>query len=182
MSMIDHDDIDDLRARSAAERSARRYRRNATGVIYGVHAQGRSPEGPWILAPVDGAGPTVRVTTAELTRDFTRCDAGVSLVGAPLPESMPRIPRPEELLPPPVDHAADIVARVKDALTRDGHATRSAVLRAILSQGRALLARDHVLAVRGLAQRDGVDMAEAWRRVVEAGLRALAPAADGARP
>ena len=67
-----------------------------------------------------------------------------------------------------------------DALTRDGHATRSAVLRAILSQGRALLTRDHVLAVRGLAQREGVDMAEAWRRVVEAGLRALVPP-EGAR-
>ena len=70
-----------------------------------------------------------------------------------------------------IDRLRDLYA---DGLTPDGRATRSAVLRAILSQRRTLLDRDTVIAVRALALREGTDVSEAWRRVIRAGLAALA--------
>jgi hypothetical protein len=107
--MIDHDHIDDLRTRSEAERDARRYRRHATGVVYRVRSQARGPSEPCVLEPVDLGGPTLHVTPGDLARDFTRCDAGVSLVGAPLV-----IPTPAELR---ARQGAD-VAQATDALAR----------------------------------------------------------------
>lgn len=114
MSMIDHDHIDDLRARSEAERDARRYRRNSDGTVWHVRVEPRSSDGPYILgADRDQRERTLTVSAAELARGFVRCDGGP---GTPSP--MPHIPRPEELLPPPVDHGPAIVERVKDAVAQ----------------------------------------------------------------
>ena len=58
-------------------------------------------------------------------------------------------------------------------LTPDGRANRSTILRAILSQGEALLDREYILGVRGIAKRDGIEMPDAWRKVIAAGIAAL---------
>lgn len=71
-----------------------------------------------------------------------------------------------------IDRLRDVYT---DGLTPDGRATRSAVLRAILAQGRPMLDRDTVIAVRALAAREGVEMPEAWRRVIAAGLGTPTP-------
>lgn len=92
--MIDPDHIDDLRARSAAERDARRYRRLYDGVIYRVHSPERGPNELCVLAPVSGTGPTLRVSAGDLDTAFTRCDAGAPAVHA---VDWPNIPTPAEL-------------------------------------------------------------------------------------
>lgn len=84
-------------------------------------------------------------------------------------------------MPPEVRDDIDRLRDVyTDGLSPDGRATRSAVLRAILAQGRPMLDRGTVIAVRALAAREGVEMPEAWRRVIAAGLGAPpAPEAGG---
>lgn len=65
-----------------------------------------------------------------------------------------------------------------EGFTPDGRTSRSAVLRAILSQGRALLDHGNILAVRAIARREGIEVTEAWRRVITAGIGVFA--LDGA--
>jgi hypothetical protein len=65
-----------------------------------------------------------------------------------------------------------------DGLTPDGRASRSAVVRAVLAQGEALLDRGNILAVRAIAKRLGVDVTESWRRVITSGIKALGPHRD----
>ena len=61
-----------------------------------------------------------------------------------------------------------------DGLTPDGRASRSAVVRAVLAQGEALLDRGNILAVRAIAKRLGVDVTEGWWRVISAGIGVFA--------
>lgn len=96
MSMIDHDHQDELRARSAADLAARRYRRG-DGAVFREHSRARGIDGPVYLVPADAprnANWTVQVGVGELARLFTRCDPGVSCVGSP---AAPAFPTPAEL-------------------------------------------------------------------------------------
>ncbi len=94
MSMIDHDDQDRLRAQSAADLDARRYRHIPSGGVYRVHSQARSPDGPINLVAADaprGAMWTMSVSAAELARTFVRCDgthATIAPSAIPTPDSI----------------------------------------------------------------------------------------------
>lgn len=94
MSMIDHDTQDEMRARSAADLDARRYRHIASGGIYRIHSQARSPDGPICLVASDaprGAMWTMQVSADELARTFVRCDgphATIAPAAIPTPDAL----------------------------------------------------------------------------------------------
>lgn len=94
MSMIDHDTQDEMRARSAADLDARRYRHIASGGIYRIHSQARSPDGPIYLVSADApyaAMWTMQVSAAELALTFARCDgahAAIAPTAIPTPDAL----------------------------------------------------------------------------------------------